>query len=482
MARTGTAARAALAPASRRGLALALGAAGATAALALAVYWPSLSDFFFLDDFIWLKAAATHSLVDFYRRELSFSTPLDPFDYPTPYIRPLVDGYFWATWRLFGFDPWAYHAANVAMHVAVSLAVAVLAWQLAGSRLTGFAAGALFAVLPTYDFAVSWVSEATDIICAFFYVASVALFIAFLRARTGRRSLYAASLVAFTLALLAKEPAVTLVAVVTPAALLETREVTRQSLKRNAAEVLPFAALAAAFYLLVYRHEYATVSEGGLYRIDVRVFGHYWDYLRWLTFPFAPGSHDSLRAATAAAFVAGGVLAMARGERAIALAFVWTLVCLLPLSFVVNGIDRRYAYLASAPFALFLALSAQALAQALISDRRLAAMAAAAVVAVALVPLAAEARQRQEFAHRQAAIYRQVYGLAEVCGPLNPGDRIVLIDAPVFDFEGINTQVTVSWRYDHVRVEMVSSGQTALPSSGPGVCVARYEGGRFVPV
>jgi len=444
------------------------------------VYWSSLSDFFFLDDFIWLKAAATHGLVDFYRRELSFSTPLDPFDYPTPYVRPLVDGYFWATWRLFGFDPAAYHAANVAMHVAVSLAVAALAWQLSRSRLTGFAAGALFAVLPTYDFAVSWVSEATDIICAFFYVTSVALFIACLRARTGRRSLYAASLAAFVLALLAKEPAVTLVAVVALAALLEEPDVSPEGLKRAAAAVLPFAALASAFYLIVYRHEYATVSEGGLYRIDARVFGHYWDYLRWLTFPFDPGRHDAIRAATAVAFVLGGALALARGQRAIALAFLWTLVCLLPLSFVVNGIDRRYAYLASAPFAVFLALSARALAQTVLADRRLAAGAAAAVVAAAMLPLAAEARQRQDFAHRQAAIYQQVFDLPDVCGPLGPGDRVLLVDAPIFDFEGINTQVTLSWRYDHVTVDMVDSGGTALPSSGPGLCVARFEGGRFV--
>ncbi len=177
-ARTDAAGARPLAGAERLATALAV---AALIALPFVIYWRSLSDFFMLDDFIWLKAAAGHGAIDLLRRETSFSTPLDPFDYPTPYIRPLVDAYFFVTWRIFGLDPRAYHALNLALHACVGLAVAVLGWQLLRSKVAGLLGAALFLALPTYDFAVTWVSEATDLIFTLFYLLSLSLFLAHLR-------------------------------------------------------------------------------------------------------------------------------------------------------------------------------------------------------------------------------------------------------------------------------------------------------------
>ena len=438
-ARTDAAGARPLAGAERLATALAV---AALIALPFVIYWRSLSDFFMLDDFIWLKAAAGHGAIDLLRRETSFSTPLDPFDYPTPYIRPLVDAYFFVTWRIFGLDPRAYHALNLALHACVGLAVAVLGWQLLRSKVAGLLGAALFLALPTYDFAVTWVSEATDLIFTLFYLLSLSLFLAHLRrappmplalvlrppfparpepafparpealegrpggAGATRASSFAASvrheapgsarpepvlsrsskeppdvdegvvrsgepctrwaarggapyfasLAAFTLALLAKEPAITLAGVAALAAFAEAENLSRDAIRRRAFDLgRPSPSSPLPSTSVLYRREYDTISGSGVYRLDSRLFGNYWDYLKWLAFPFDPDSgHEVARTAAALAFLALGGLVIATRQKTLAFLFLWTLVALLPLSLFAHGIDHRYAYLVSIPFALFL--------------------------------------------------------------------------------------------------------------------------------
>ncbi len=453
-------------------------------ALPLAVYWKSMSDFFMLDDFIWLKAASSHGALDLLRRETSFSTPLDPFDYPTPYIRPLTDAYFWVTWRVFGFDPTAYHVLNLVMHLAIGVVVAVLGWQLSRSRLAAAGGALIFLTLPTYSFAVSWVSEVTDLLSALLYLLSLCLFLAYLR-RTARdrRGIYAASLAAFALALLAKEPAVTLAGVAGLMALAEARDLRRPTLRRVALDVLPFVLLAAAFYFGVYRREYNTISADGAYRIDLRLFDNLWTYIKWMAFPFgATEDFAALRVAAALAFFAAGAAALLSRHPPLSFLFLWTLICLAPLSLFEHGIDHRYTYLASVPFALFVASGLQTTLSAVLKAPRRTAIAFGACLLVLVPALALEARSRQDYAHLQAVYYRHIFeDVPRLCGPLPPGSRIALVGSPALDLVGIDTQVALNFSYDRVAVKRYET-RAGIPAqaSGEQVCVASYERGGFV--
>jgi hypothetical protein len=447
------------------------------------VNWPSMSDFFMSDDFIWLKAASSHGFFDLMARETSLNTRLDIFDYPTPYVRPLVDAYFWVTYRIFGFDAGAYHALAISLHAAVGLLVALLGWQLSRSRVTGFAAAALFLVLPTYDMAVTWVSEATDLIYTLFYLLAMTLFLAHLRRGSGRGWPYAASLVAFTLALLSKEPAITMPAAAAILAFLETPVRLNRRLLARAMDLLPFFVLALAFYLKFYRHEQSGLSNAGLFGVNTGFFSNFWDYLRWLTFPFGSlQDSTAVRLFTTLAFLGGGFWALLRGRRAPAFLFLWTILALVPPAFLNEGLDRRYGYLAAAPFALFLTLSAAALLRLLAANPRLRFALVFTLVALAVPVLAQASRDRQHYSHDQATYYQAIYyDVPGVCGPLPPGSLVYVVGSPAFDWSGIDTQTALNFSYE--RVKVLRADHTAdVPSDGgtTATCIARWDGSGFV--
>lgn len=153
--------------------------------VAFLVYWPDITDFFALDDFIWLRAASNPDATAFFRRAFSFPAGT-AFERPTPFWRPLVDAYFFAAWRSYGLDPLPYHVTNVVLHAAVGALLAVLVWQMTSSRMVAPAAGLLFVILPTYDFAVTWISSVTELLGALLYVLTLVLYAAYLRGGGGR--------------------------------------------------------------------------------------------------------------------------------------------------------------------------------------------------------------------------------------------------------------------------------------------------------
>ena len=63
------------------------------------IYWPNLTDFFALDDYIWLKAASNPDPADFFRRAFAFPSPTS-FEEPTPSWRPWVSTTSVGCWGL----------------------------------------------------------------------------------------------------------------------------------------------------------------------------------------------------------------------------------------------------------------------------------------------------------------------------------------------------------------------------------------------
>jgi tetratricopeptide (TPR) repeat protein len=119
-------------------------------------------------------------------------------------------------YKLFGMRAYGFHLVSLLLHVLIVCLVFVLTERLTGDRVWAFVAGALFALHPIHTESVAWIAAVTDLELTFFYLLSFGFFLAVARPG-GRRSepLVVAMVVAFILALLSKEQAMTLPALAT---------------------------------------------------------------------------------------------------------------------------------------------------------------------------------------------------------------------------------------------------------------------------
>ena len=149
-----------------------------------------------------------------------FSTHVGGFsgEYSTRYYRPLNNVLFMAGYHISGYTPWGYHLINILLHTMVSLLVYIISLTLfaAPAVSRGFLSpplliALLFAVHPIHTESVAWVSGISDISYSIFYLFS---FYMYIRSGEGNRSIfnrfYLVSLGSFCLAVLSKEPALTL--------------------------------------------------------------------------------------------------------------------------------------------------------------------------------------------------------------------------------------------------------------------------------
>jgi tetratricopeptide (TPR) repeat protein len=163
----------------------------ALVAAAIAAHAPALRGGFVFDDHVLLQgrdSVVGRSFLDLW---LGTSTP----DY-----WPLTWSTLWIQWRVFGEQPWPYHAVNVLLHAGA----AVLLWRvLRRLDLPGaWLAALLFAVHPVTVESVAWISERKNVLSAVLALGAV---LAWLRADDERRPGVAwTSLGLFALALLAK--------------------------------------------------------------------------------------------------------------------------------------------------------------------------------------------------------------------------------------------------------------------------------------
>jgi len=132
------------------------------------------------------------------------------------YYRPVMTLGYLVCYKLFGMRAYGFHLVSLLLHVLIVCLVFVLTERLTGDRVWAFVAGALFALHPIHTESVAWIAAVTDLELTFFYLLSFGFFLAVARPG-GRRSepLVVAMVVAFILALLSKEQAMTLPALAT---------------------------------------------------------------------------------------------------------------------------------------------------------------------------------------------------------------------------------------------------------------------------
>jgi tetratricopeptide (TPR) repeat protein len=138
-------------------------------------------------------------------------------DLPYGYYRPVCTLTYLSDFSLWGLRPYGYHLTNVLLHAANSfMVVSILLW-LGWGRLASLLAGLLFAVHPIHTENVAWIAGRTDLLAFFFCALALLLHLA--AARHGgddghgprRRVLLALAAFAFALGILAKEMGVVLI-------------------------------------------------------------------------------------------------------------------------------------------------------------------------------------------------------------------------------------------------------------------------------
>jgi protein O-mannosyl-transferase len=202
--------------------------------LGFIAYSTVLNSYFLSDDFVQIGKVLEGDWSPAWGREHGgFFRPLFILSY-------IVDGLLW------GKNPTGYHLTNTALHGLNSYFVYRLALRFLRhqrldeieKRAVGLSAGLLFLLHPSHTEAVSWISGRADLLSTFFCLTALRAYLHYLEER--RRPSLLLSLLAFALALLAKESAVSLPFLLLAAGLLlpsrgESRKVAlKESLQAGA--------------------------------------------------------------------------------------------------------------------------------------------------------------------------------------------------------------------------------------------------------
>jgi len=129
----------------------------------------------------------------FTSRDLEMYSPLSTLSYAVNY-------------HFSGVSPKAYHATDIALHLANTALVMLLVRLLLPGVWAAFLCGLFFGVHPAHIESVAWAAERKDLLYALFYLLSLCAYTLSLK---GKKT-YAAALVLFVFSLLAKPMAVTL--------------------------------------------------------------------------------------------------------------------------------------------------------------------------------------------------------------------------------------------------------------------------------
>ncbi len=350
----------------------------------LAAYSRTLSFQFVYDDqTIILQNPAIHSwryIPQYFTRH--FWAGVYP-EGPGNYYRPVFLIWMRLNEMAFGDRAWGWHLGTIFLHLTVTLLVYFLALSLLPDRWTAAWAALIFGLHPVHIEPVAWVSGATDVLLAILLIASFLCYSKARRQVEKARFWRVASLVLFALALLTKENAIFLPALIFSYEGLYGSQFPSACSGGSKLRKIRGALRAAAPYLLLIA-PYLVVRVivlRGLSHLEVRLpistivftwpsLGWFWvKHLVWPTglstfydLPAVnhPGVSNFILPAIGVVAVAAIILWWAKRSREIAFAVIWLALPLLPFLdirlFVPNDYAHdRYLYLSSVGFAIIAA-------------------------------------------------------------------------------------------------------------------------------
>ncbi|MGD0521766.1 MAG: hypothetical protein ABSA48_10970, partial [Terracidiphilus sp.] len=122
--------------------------------------------------------------------------------HPLTWISHMVD------WSVYGNGPGGHHITNVCLHAANSILLFLLLMYMTGFLGRSAMVAFLFALHPAHVESVAWISERKDVLCAFFWFATLLAYAWYLRKPSWKR--YTCLVCGFACALMSKPMAVTL--------------------------------------------------------------------------------------------------------------------------------------------------------------------------------------------------------------------------------------------------------------------------------
>lgn len=133
------------------------------------------------------------------------------------YYRPLMTFAYLLSYKLFGPLPFGFHLVNLVLHISVVLLLFIVTERLFQDRLLSLIAAGLFALHPIHTESVAWIAAITDLELSFFFLLTFLLYLLLPDTQAQNRRYwlsYAFMLLAYGLALLSKEQALVLPALV----------------------------------------------------------------------------------------------------------------------------------------------------------------------------------------------------------------------------------------------------------------------------
>lgn len=417
--------------------------AGVLALIALAAILPyvtTVGDYFIQDDF-GVVGLLSQKPWSYFPRWFVSTWMDDIWGYTPDEVRPFpaVSYQIAAIWG--AASPVANHLINIAFHAVNAWLVYGIARAASGLSVVGaMAAAVLFAVLPMQAESVAWVTGRVDSMPACFYLASVLMWVRW--RSSGSRTDYAAAVALCFVALFTKQNAITLPAALVAYDVLFRRTHTR-SLASAAAAHLPFIALTLGYLWLRWLIFGEVAREGSLTAERLApAIANLWLHLRRMVFG-EPGVTMANGRALAWAIVpllAAALGALRYGQRlsrpdllraTFYFLIVWIGLGLAP-TLVAGYASPRHMYLASAGWAIGLAVLADALWSARVTWLRAAAAAAvAALVATYVVQLDGVVR----LWHVRASVSQRAVADLEREVLAAPPESLVLISVPRASWE-----------------------------------------------
>ena len=323
-------------------------------ALAVAVFANSLGHAFVWDDTEAILANPFLVSPGAWWRCFGRDFGLELLHVPVGYYRPLVFLSFIFNYAIGGLNPLVFHLTNVLLHGVNTVLVLALVARLADRR-TGVLAAVLFAVHPIHAESVAFIAGRSDLLCAFFLLLAVpAIARSFDAPRGTQLAWSAASLLAYTAALLSKEMAIALPGVLIAYGLLERYRL--RTLLRLCAPTLILAVIYLAFRLIFFPMAGFIRAEAPEGSVVGRMAQLVFLYCAQQVFPVVPtlGAEIVTRQPwvdiTAVVLLALLIVA-AKPRRRAAEAIVWTAGFLAPVLwvnlFTRVDINDRFAYVPS---------------------------------------------------------------------------------------------------------------------------------------
>jgi Tfp pilus assembly protein PilF len=294
------------------------------------------------------------------------------------YYRPLMHIVNMMVYQAAGFSPWAYHLVNVLFHAGNSVLVLLLATQLlassgnASSRHTPLIAALLFATHPIHSEPVNWAGGMPDLSFSLFYLLSFYFYMRSTDRENAPLPLRCLSLLGFVLALVSKEPALTLPVILFAYDYSFKTDRPRTILRR----LVPYIAISAAYLavrFMVLGGATASATDTPFHQWIPNVFSIFSRYLGMLLLPIGLNAYHSFSPAESffdrnvlvglgvtIVFITALIISL-RKSRVVFLSLMFIIIPLLPALYIpaISGtpFSERYLYLPSLGFVMLVALA-----------------------------------------------------------------------------------------------------------------------------